>query len=301
MRSSRALIMFLMPLLTTGCQENSGGGPGSGPVAFEDYCTAYAKMSCEIARDCDCLEGYTIEMCQTYQQMDCSDSVEAPVNSGRVTFDPISAGNCLHQMWSIARDCSLDDLEELTGCETLLVGTVAENGACDGSEECLPGLSCLGDVCLRLPTEGQACHPDYGCASGNYCGEDDLCHGYQGSGGPCPEGDQACGSGLYCDDRVSQCAPYLGASESCAHASWACGSGLYCSDAAGETCRPYPGNGGDCADSSGSCADGYYCGTDDLCHGELADGSPCTDDEQCRSYDCTGDVCAAETADVCLF
>jgi hypothetical protein len=239
-------------------------------------------------------------MCLTYQRMDCEDGM-APVQAGRQTYSPASAGKCLDQLWDIAHDCNTDDADYPAACDAMLVGAVAENAACDGSEECLPGLECWGDVCVRPPTEGQACHPQYDCASGHYCADDGLCHRYQGSGGPCPEGSLACGDGLYCDDRDDTCAPYLGNGESCAHASWACGDDLHCSEAAGEICRPYPGNGGDCADSYGSCASGYYCGEDDLCHAQLPDGSPCTDYDQCQSYECTSDVCTADTSSSCPF
>lgn len=299
-----ARIPFLIGLCSAvlgaiGCEE--GGGPGDGPVAFEDYCGAYAEMTCQVASDCDCLEGYPISTCELYQSMDCRDEVEAPVNAGLMTYDAQSAGLCLQRLWAIAHDCSLEDADWPEACDAMLVGAVAENGACGGDDECLPGLECYGDRCIRLPTAGQTCHPDYGCASGHYCGEDGLCHLYQGAGGPCPEGDLACDSGLYCDSRVDECAPYLGANESCAHASWACDSALYCSESAGQVCRPYPGVGGDCADSYGSCVDGAYCGADDLCHAQKADGAECVEDEECLSWDCTDLTCEAESSSSCPF
>lgn len=300
---SPILVPALVALLAlSGCEDN--GGPGDGPVAFEDYCAAYAAMACDVAERCDCLGGYSVDLCLTYERMQCQDDVEDPVRSGLRTYDAGAAGRCLDGLWDVAHDCVIDGNDEYpSACDSMLQGTVAETGACDGDGDCLPGLECWNDACVRMPTTGQACLPGEGCASGHYCGQDGLCHGYQGHGGPCPEGDLACASDLYCDDRVGTCEPYLATNESCAHASWACADDLYCSDAAGEVCRPYPGAGGDCADSYSTCADGYYCGADDLCHAQLPDGSPCTGWEECRSEECTNDICVADTStpDVCPF
>ena len=282
-----------------GCGSDTGtGGPDplAGPIAFESYCDDYARMTCDIAQSCGCFAAGMYNFCLTYQKSSCHDDVEVPVQGGRQAYDPVAAGQCQAELQAEAEDCSLADATWPTACDDMLVGQVAEGGACQGSDDCVPDLDCLGDHCIALPGDGQACHPDYGCASGTYCGSDQVCHHEQAAGGPCPEGGSACGDGLYCSSASTTCQPYPGLGESCAD-SYSCEGDLYCSSAS-QTCLPYPESGQSCADSN-SCADGLYCGDDLVCHPELPAGGQCTGSEQCQSGSCTTSVCEAPQPDVC--
>jgi hypothetical protein len=269
-------------------------------VPFEQYCDEYAEMACEVARICDCLQGYSVELCQTFLRAECVDEVEQPVNDGRVRYLPDQGGQCIAGQWSVARDCRVDDDEGWPeACDQMLEGLTPAGHGCDDDGECLPGLECYGDLCAVMPGEGQPCLTG-SCAEDCFCGVDDLCHRYRAAGQPCPEGSYACDDDLYCDARSDTCAPYLGPGGDCAHDTYACDDDLYCS-VASQTCQPYPGAGQGCADSGGTCADDHYCDAAEVCRAQQGAGAPCTDDEQCLSWDCVGDLCEPDTADSCPF
>jgi len=222
------------------------------------------------------------------------------VNNGRVQYLPNQGGQCLAGLYSVARDCQVDDFEDYpAACDLMLEGLVAAGQACDGDQECLDGLECYGDVCTDLPGEGQACL-DGSCEEDHFCGVDDLCHGYRASGQPCPEGDYACDNDLYCDTRSDTCAPYVGSGGDCAHDDYACDSDLYCSPAS-QTCRPYPVGDQSCDDSGGDCADDHYCDAAQLCQAQQGGGAACTEDEQCLSWDCIDNFCEPDSSDSCPF
>lgn len=286
--------------LTPACGDDGGGGPSGAPVAFEQYCDAYAEMACEVARICDCLEGYSVELCQTYMRMECADEVEQPVNDGRVRYLPNEGGQCLEDLWNVARDCRVDDHEDWPeACDLMLEGLVPAGQGCDGDAECLPGLECYSSQCVDMPGEGQPCL-DGSCETDHFCGVDDLCHRYRSVGQPCPEGDYACDDDLYCDGRTDTCAPYLSAGADCAHDAYACDDDLHCSPAS-QTCRPYPGAGQSCADSGGDCADDLYCDSAEICQPQQGSGAVCAQDEECLSWDCIDNVCIAPSEDTCPF
>jgi len=296
-------VVFGLPLVLcfalTACGDDAGG-PGGAPVPFARYCDEYAEMACGVAETCDCLDGYSVQLCQSFMRAECVDDVETPVNSGRVRYLSNQGGLCLAGLYSVARDCVVSDFEDWpVACDLMLEGLVPAGQACDDDQECLPGLECHGDVCTDMPGEGQAC--DQGsCEEDHFCGADDLCHGYRVAGQPCPEGDYACDSGLYCDTRSDICAPYIGSGGDCAHDEYACDDDLYCSPAS-QTCRAYPGSGQSCDDSGGDCADDHYCDAAELCQAQQGAGGACTDDEQCLSWDRVGNLCEPDSPDSCPF
>ncbi|MBN1771970.1 MAG: hypothetical protein JXB32_11945 [Deltaproteobacteria bacterium] len=289
-----SVVACLVPLAAAGC-----GDEASAPVTFEQYCARYAELTCEFAERCDCLAGGTVELCRLYMDGECADEVEEPVNAGRRSYDAAAAAGCLAGLQALLGDCALDDVDWPADCDRMLVGLLAAGASCESDADCVPGLECHSGACTDLPGNGEACLAGAYCADNLYCGNDELCHAPQGVGGPCPEGNEACGDDLYCDLRTSTCASYLAQGESCRHANAVCIDGLYCAVVAG-TCEPLPGVGGDCADSSGACAEGLYCdGAGHVCRELLADGAACTDDGQCRSDDCTGGVCVADPGGSC--
>ncbi len=300
MKRVLAWLAWSLLCVSIGACGGEGGGPGSSPVPFERYCDEYAQMACRVAETCDCLEGYSVALCETFLRSECADEVEQPVNAGRVRYVPAQGGLCLSQQWAVARDCRVDDNEDWpAACDLMLEGLVPAGQPCEEDLECLPGLECYMSVCTALPGEGQACVQG-DCAEDHFCGVDDLCHGYRAAGQPCPEGDYACDDDLYCDSRSDTCAPYLGSGGDCAHASYACDDDLYCSPAS-QTCRPYPGAGQSCDDSGGDCADDHYCDAAQVCQPQKGDGGSCSEDEQCLSWDCFDSLCEADSEDSCPF
>ena len=283
------------------CSKPGGPVPDlapAAPIALESYCADYAQLACDLASACGCLGGIPESYCMTYEKGQCHDDVEAPVEQGRRAYDAQAAGDCLDGLRSLVEGCSIVSFDYPAACDAMLIGQVQPGGACQDSGDCVDGLECLGGLCRSLPSEGQACDPQYDCASSLYCGSDGRCHAPGGPGAACPEGSMACADELYCDPRDSVCAPLLGEGDGCGHATWACGDGLYCSSAS-QLCLRYPGPGQSCADSYGECADGSTCGTDSVCHAQLPTGASCTSDSQCLSDTCSSGSCQAENDDVC--
>jgi hypothetical protein len=286
----------LLPVLMIACFFHSCSG-GSSPIPFDAYCDRYVEFACSTALRCNCLSGYSEELCRSYLMPECENDIEEPVRSGKMAYDEVEAGNCLAGLKSVAADCSTDGDHEPDACDRFLIGQLTVGQDCEDDEECTPGLDCYESVCRDLPKDGQACLEFGTCASNHFCGTDNLCHTYRARGESCA--DQAvCDDDLYCDNRTYTCESYLGANQSCAHASWSCGDDLYCSDLS-TTCRPYPGQGGDCADSHGTCADDHYCSSDDTCQKQKPDGQPCSEDRECMSNDCEGGNCMPEENSIC--
>jgi hypothetical protein len=268
-------------------------------VPFEQYCQKFTDMGCNAADSCNCLDVTTRGLCPTYLMMQCQDGVEKDVKAGKKTYDPHAAGQCLHDLGNILGDCQLTNDDYPEACDHFLVGAVAAGGACDGSSQCQPGMSCRSSTCVVMPTDGQACL-DYSCADGLYCG-DQVCHTKKGAGGSCADTSAACGDNLFCDGNDQICKGRLSAGGDCSGNSGGCGDNLYCSTLAKQTCQSYPGSGGDCTDSYGSCADGYYCDTTKHCVAKLGEGQSCTESSQCQSDKCSSSTCAAGASGCGLF
>ena len=268
MTRSGNLLYPLCIILFPGVAACGGGG---GPVAFGSYCDEYARITCNAAQRCDCLGGYTVEMCLAVMLPDCRDSVETPVNSGRMSYDAAEAGRCLSGVKSIIGDCSLEGDDYPASCDTMLVGNVPAGQECGEDGECRPGMKCRNDACAAMPGDGQPCLDGSECAGDLYCGQDTQCHSHKGRGENCAEGSRVCGDELYCSG-------------------------------ASQTCQPYPGSGRSCVDSYGTCAGELYCdAADRICREPMPAGSLCAGDEQCHSGDCAGGVCAEAAEGDCPF
>ncbi len=218
-------------LTTTGCQTEFGDVellPDVLPVAYEDYCLQYADTACEAAARCGCLDIYDLEMCQAFQQAECTVKVQEPCESGRRSYDSQQAALCLHQLSNEMADCTATDIALLPGCDAMLVGQVPAGARCYRDVDCASGLECFAQACVAMPAAGEPCLPAKRCARGQFCDQQQLCQLEREHGEPCPEGDRACADELYCDVRVQQCAPYLQVGESCAHKRAQCDEGLYC-------------------------------------------------------------------------
>jgi hypothetical protein len=277
----------------------SGAGGGSGPVAFEDYCSEYAAVTCSAADKCGCLVTYSVDLCRTYMGMECRDEVEEPVERGVMAYDASLGGACLGGLRALLGDCSLEGDDYPEACERMLTGIVPEGGLCGDSDECSGDLECTSDLCTHMPGPGEAC-ADMACASDTYCGDDQVCHPYKGLGEDCSDASWTCDDDLVCDTRTYTCRPYLGPGESCSHDPYACDDDLYCSPSS-QTCRPYPGSGQDCADSGGECADGLYCDAGNLCRPQKDGGEACIEDRECLSWECVDDFCGTDEWGNCPF
>jgi hypothetical protein len=146
---------------------------------------------------------------------------------------------------------------------------IAEGSACMDTEQCAPGLGCVGTplTCKQLPDTGAAC-PDHACANiGEHCG----------SAGTCVK------DGLPGDTCTinSDCSPFF-----------PCDSTGHCATG--------PGLGQPCP--MDRCFDvGTYCTSETgsampTCVAAGSDGAPCTQNDQCVSNTCTGSACMTPAA-----
>jgi len=200
------------------CSTDGGSDAGDGsaigfPVALESYCEEYARVTCDAAEDCFCLDGHSVDACLTVQLSACKEDVEVPADGGRMSYDSASAGACLAEIESIISDCSLEGDSFPQSCDDMLVGLLDTGKSCNDDDECRADLECIEDVCTEMPAVGQACVKDGYCASDDYCGEDQLCHVYTGLGGACSFTFE-CEDDLYCS-AAGMCQPYRREGESC--------------------------------------------------------------------------------------
>ncbi|MBI5502214.1 MAG: hypothetical protein HY907_18365 [Deltaproteobacteria bacterium] len=289
----------VVPVLAALVLAGACGDAGSAPVGLESYCASYARIACDFGRRCDCLMGFTEEMCRSVMAAECTNDVVTPVNEGRRSYDADAAGDCLAGLRTILADCNLDDVDYPMACETMLSGTTRAGGSCDEDGDCLPVLECYDNACIAAPVAGEPCVDGTYCPGDLFCADDERCAVLRGPGQPCPEGDGACADGLYCDNRTATCSPYGGVGAECRHDNGSCADGLYCAFVDG-VCQPLPGDGGDCTQSSGACAEGLYCDpAGRVCHPQLGAGAGCTDDGQCLSDFCDGGTCSTPADDRC--
>lgn len=301
-RRPATVVFAALAVVIWGCGSSRGGGGGdddddSSPGGIDQYCERWARVACDAAERCDCLDDFGADRstCVSFVEVECDDEIREPVESGARAFQAAAAGRCVDGVESILADCSLADADRYPEeCDEIVVGLRAEGEQCESDDDCESGLECPDVVCVRMPLEGDPCLPDETCASDHFCDADGTCRAYRRAGEDCPEGWE-CDSDFYCDPRSGTCEPYLGAGEGCDHASWACDDDLYCTSGT-RTCAPYPGEGESCEDA-GSCDDDLWCDDGAICREPRGAGEECTDYEQCSSYECEGGRCVGEDED----
>ncbi len=170
-----------------------------------------------------------------------------------------------------------------------------------GYEACCDEQCCewTYNAIATLPTEGEACEPDVGCAFGLSCGGaavDGLLCTFGVTGDPC-DGGTLCGEGYFCGDS-GLCKPQLVDEGAKCSGDSDCAWPLSCVCPPGALCRCYDGTLGDPC-TSDTCVNETYCAEALLqagvffCHDGAA-GDPCVGDWQCNE----GFGCAAEAMGV---
>jgi hypothetical protein len=258
-------------------QAGAGGEPGASGASDQGPLAPLVAAYCAAARSCCASAGAAVEQLSGCEQafVAQSDNV-ALAKSGHVEVNSKALAACVDAYVAAKTTCVLDGV--LTACHGILVGIIAEGGACSDVLECdrregpkvclrVQGSSEQSGICKTPPRgrDGAACavtcetgancstnasSPDASVPltlcheeDGLYCALDQRCAAIVAAGGEC-NFDEACGSGGYCD---STCRAVGRSGDDC-NFDYACGPGLACVDdvcraaplANGETCVGYP-------------------------------------------------------------
>jgi hypothetical protein len=199
-------------------------------------------------------------------QVFCADT-QKEIAAGLITYNPTQGTACA----SASQALTCADLVSLAGvttpaaCDTALVGTVNNGGACYSGNDCKTGF-CTWDLasgtcpgtCQPFALLGQSCSSSI-CADGLAC-DASICKTESPVGGACP-----CQSSLWCDTAgggAGVCKAPLPLGASCTLASDHCNVLTKCAGAPA-TCQSYVGLGASCTPGStpldSLCGLGYDC------------------------------------------
>lgn len=196
------------------------------------------------------------------------------VASGNATFRPAAVQACLDAVATL--DCGSAVYSEVPACDAVILGNVADGGACVDDVDCAHGSCEIGSACPG------------------------TCAAPLAAGSGCSVGGPRCAPGTTCrdDGGARRCLAPVGAGGLC---SWGgCADGLSCDRASG-TCVPRKTS-GTCAGDE-DCAPGFACdwgdaGADRLtCLVVAGRGEPCGAGAPCgRGWTCTRGVCGPPPA-----
>jgi hypothetical protein len=235
-----------------GAAGSSGGAAGSGgSVSLDQLASELAKTECGLYEKC---VGQAIsvffgdEDCVTVTTSRVENGglsqLETAVDSGKVSYDPALAAQCLADI--AARTCDELDNRSSDICEQAVAGTV--------------------------PLDGD-CQFDFDCQGKNYCKFSGSCPGKcaprEAAGGSCNQNDD-CQDGLVCSKQTNACVKPAAANESCGGGvAPDCASALFCVGADAQS-----GQAGTCQATADvfSATSGQTCSwaAGPLCAGDLA-------------------------------
>lgn len=173
MRNPTRMLGLVAVFVTSfACKDDS---PGVG-----HYVDAWPDTVCNAVVECACdyPNGAQLEHCKA--QLGVVASTLAELNSVEgLRFD----GHCAQKAVDAINDlgCGVAVPDPNAECERpckVWYGPEAKGGSCtsvNGFDNCKPGLTCNGGVCVDpcddpdLPGIGEACAPQYGCAEGAWC------------------------------------------------------------------------------------------------------------------------------------
>ena len=300
-RSILASLIVGPLLVCAGCGPSSHGNPGD----LDAYITQFEDALCKLDVACGSMPDVTT--CKATLQFDSTElaTLRADVASGKVRYDAAKAGACIDYINQVyGGPCTrsalsargADTATDSDVCEQVIVGSVADGGACFSSFECTSGsckpadttcsrsLACCVGSCAAKPTPipvgGDCSAPQPGqlCATGSSC---------------LPTG--AVGGAATCQ------APSTVAGASCTSL-YDCASPLFCSRDTGSatgTCQPPAATGAACnaTVTYGSCDDvrDYCDATTSKCTRRGGVGAACdVTTANCLGYaTCLGGTCVA--------
>jgi hypothetical protein len=212
-------VIALIAVLLAACSGSS--------VALEDLAQELRRARCERLARCQVFpdEG----ACLAYFRAVGDASVAAGVATEKIAYDGERAKQCVDA--TAAQSCDLTTSEARAGiaaCADMLVGKVADGGACALDVECTSGTCELPSDCLEFGccvgtcrasrsggAAGDPCVKQRECKAGLVCGQNETCVAPASAGGACHV-DRECAAGLACVGLVAPspgtCAalPHLG-------------------------------------------------------------------------------------------
>ncbi len=239
----------------SGCSERDVASAllGDSPCAVAWRGTLADGASCPFSETC--VSGYCA------MSSACSGVCAPRVAAGGACADPdacaeglVCAGGHCEAPRAEGASCAGDGVVCAEGlyCDTSRVCRPrrGEGEACSYAIPCTVGLECVASVCRGLPTEGEACRPDYSsprCADGLRCAAD-VCRRPKALGAGCASSSE-CPFGARC--QAGFCRAVLHTGDLC-DASLPCPHGQGC---IGSSCRPLP-DVGDACDAAIGCLRG---------------------------------------------
>jgi hypothetical protein len=248
---------------TGGGSDTAAGGPdtaGATPLPIDGLAAAMAEVMCGVLVKCPQatdLVFASLETCKTYVAAAGLDEawveLVADVKAGKVTYDPVKAGQCLAIMGGSC-DIYGKGSKAPAACVEVFTGTTADGAACTRDEHC------QHRYCQRDPTKHEACPG--------------VCATPGGATAPCIA-NNGCSGELRCLDGKCGSAKTAAAGQGCAELP--CATGLYCD--AGEKCQAAIAAAGACTAGLFSCQEGLYCADGDpsgQCVTQGSQGAACT-------------------------
>jgi hypothetical protein len=263
MRRSRvSVVVVLSGCLLAACDGTSAGARGE--LTFEQYAARAVDVICTIQVRC----GSLPDEASCVVALDGVDQGKADVQSGKTKFDGVAGAACLDAIE--AYDCHVSTaIDEPEACDRTAVGTIADGGSCNSSEQCASG------TCTFTPAD---CDRATTCCAGACAPTRTTV----AEGGGCMGASQECDAGLFCDASATPpvCKKRAASGQVCRNA-LPCLERLRCVrpvGAAEGTCAPYPKHGEPCVGQLPFCDDSH-----DFCHpatstcvARLAAGADCS-------------------------
>jgi hypothetical protein len=217
MRAEGSMLRFTATLALVAVCLGLAGCPSSTTamteIPVEDLGAHYATTTCGAVTDCygdtvralflglatetDCVtqftNGYQDGALPLYQQA---------IAAGTLRYDAANAQACIDALEALG--CGFTTSRTPAACDALLVGLVANGGACSINEECAGDAYCANattcpGTCQPRVGAGAACPDDEACTTGLRCGSAHTCVAPALEGAPCQGSTGTdCAGGVIC-------------------------------------------------------------------------------------------------------
>jgi hypothetical protein len=190
-RSILASLPIVSLLFVAGCGPSSSHG---NPADLDAYLAQFADALCNL--DVSCGSMPDVATCKATLRLDSTEiaTVRADIASGKAHYDAAMAGACMDYVKRIyggpCTRSALASVDTTAGdevCSKVIVGSVADGGACFSAAECasancaeadttcLRSRACCAGTCAAKPTpipvggDCSALQPGQSCAAGSSC------------------------------------------------------------------------------------------------------------------------------------